>query len=125
MRRTPIVLCLALLLGAIAAVPAAADVESNPNVVVFGPAVCENGLTFEAVYSPTDPSVVGQDGDSNIVGVGKTIWFADGDGNKVELLTRPIPAGLQRLTVFCWWPFEGSPTGFVGGDILFREALRN
>lgn len=124
MRRSFAVLLAGFVLGALVAVPAWAGVDdSNPNAVGFGPAVCDNGLEFDLIYSPTDQSVVGQDTDSNITGVAKALWVATEGGDKVLLLTRPINEKLERLTVFCWWPAP-TLTGYVGGDILFRNGIR-
>ncbi len=124
MRRLVSLAALVALGGVLGAVPAAANIDSNPNAIEFGPAVCEDGKSFEAIYTPTDPSFVGQDADSNVVGVAKAIWLADEAGNKVALLTRPINPALEALTVFCWWPVPDAPTGFVGGDILFSGIAR-
>ena len=124
MRRSSSVLVAGFLISALAAAPAGAGVENNPNGSVIGPVVCDNGLAFEAVLGTTDQSFVGLDAASNIAGVAKAIWLATENGDKVALLTKPINEKLASLTVFCWWPAPEVPTGYVGGDILFRKTIR-
>ncbi len=124
MRRLLLIVSVALLVAATGVAPAVADIDSNPNVEVLEPVECDGGLAFDAVWSPTTQSVVGQDPDSNAIGVAKEFWLTDEFGTKLVLFSRPLAPGLVGLTVFCWWPSTDSPTGFVGGEILFSGNVR-
>lgn len=118
-----VALCGALV-GALA-VPALGAVDSNPNAVELTSVSCDNGLFFETIWVASPSSVPGHDLEGNGVGVAKSIFITDSAGNPiVELFHRP-GKGLDNVTVWCFWPDAGSPTGFIGGDVLFRASLRS
>ena len=96
----------------------------SPNASTFGPATCENGLEFDVIQTPTGPAVVGHDAASEILGVSKRPWFASASGEMLVPLGPPINSALAALTVFCWWSSADSPTGDIGGQILFRQPIR-
>lgn len=112
------------LVGAVA-VPALGAVDSNPNAEELTSVSCPDaGLSFETIWVASENSVAGHDLEGNTVGVAKSIYFTDTEGTPlVELFHRP-GKGLDRVTVWCFWPDAGSPTGFIGGDILFNAHLR-
>jgi hypothetical protein len=118
-----VALCAALV--GLVAVPAFASVDSNPNAQELVDVSCpEAGLFFEAIWVASENSVAGHDLEGNTVGVAKSIYVTDDAGNPlVELFHRP-GKGLDNITVWCFWPDAGSPTGFIGGDILFNAHLR-
>ena len=118
MRRLFVLLSATVLFAGLSVMPAGADIDSNPNSTPFGPATCEDGQSFDLIYSPTDPSPVGQVAGSNAMGVAKEIWLSNEFGDKLALLTNPMGRGVARHTVFCWWEAP-TPTGWVGGEILF------
>jgi hypothetical protein len=105
------------------AVPAAGDIDSNPNVLAFGPVMCEDGSVFDTIWSPNPNAAVGHDPDSNAVGIGKEFWITDAAGTKLALVSRPITPGHAEMTVFCWWPWA-TDTGFIGAEILFSGNVR-
>jgi len=113
-----------VMVGALSTAPAGADVDDNPNAVPFGPVICENGLEFGLVHLPNGATSVGHVSSSNVVGVAKRLWLASEDGQPIAPIDPPLNSGLASLTVFCYWPSEGSPTGYIGGDILFRQPIR-
>lgn len=125
MRRT-IGLISTMVLVLALALPAAGDIDQNPNATAFGPGECSNGDTFALAVSPTDPSVFAKelvmDG---LRGVAKAIYATDEDGNAVLTFWERPGAGLDALTVRCWWEAPFSPTGYIGGDILFSGNSRN
>lgn len=110
---------------------AEAGVDSNPNAELFAqPAICPDAdLNFGAVWTPTPQSPTGHDLDGNVVGVAKTPYPVAEVGSEftpaATIFERP-GRGLGDLTVFCYWavPLQVSPTGFLGGDILFDADLR-
>lgn len=105
---------------------ALADVTSNPNAIGFGPATCPStGQTYEALVTPTSTSKPGLVTTSHLVGVAKSLAFTSADGVPIIPLFDTVGAGLDERTVWCYWPFTQSPTGFAGGDILFRAAERD
>jgi hypothetical protein len=118
-----VALCAALV--GLVAVPAFASVDSNPNAQELVDVSCpEAGLFFEAIWVASENSVAGHDLEGNTVGVAKSVYVTDDAGNPlVELFHRP-GKGLDNITVWCFWPDAGSPTGFIGGDILFNAHLR-
>ena len=118
-----VALCVALV-GALA-VPALGAVDSNPNAQELTSVSCPDaGLFFETIWVASESSVAGHDLEGNSVGVAKSLYFTDSEGNQVaELFHRP-GKGLDNITVWCFWPDAGSPTGFVGGDVLFNAHLR-
>lgn len=107
------------------AVPALAKVDSNPNAAELADVTCpEAGLFFEAIWVASPNSLAGHDLEGNTVGVAKSLYFTDSEGNPgMEIFHRP-GKGLDSVTVWCFWPDAGSPTGFVGGDVLFNAPLR-
>ncbi len=117
MKRAASVLGVVLVAVMLGAAPAAADIDQSPNAAPFGPAQCEDGRYLENLYTPG--GIVGQQIGTNFMGTSHLAWLALSDGTKVEPLGRPLSPGLEKLTVFCWWADEGSPTGYIGGDILF------
>ncbi len=94
------------------AIPASADIDQSPNSIPFGPSVCEDGRSFDVSYSPTDPSPVGMNLDSNQMGVSKRLdviipTTSDPLGDHILLETvydRP-GKGLDKNTVRCVAPF--------------------
>ena len=125
MRRSVSVIVATLLLGVLGVVPALADVDKNPNVLTLVNVICPDaGLSFEAVWSPTAQSVTGHDSESNLVGVAKSVHVTDSEGNPIPgavLFDRP-GKGLDQNTVWCFWEEPDLPTGYAGGDILFRST---
>lgn len=118
-----VVLCVALT-GALA-VPALAAVDSNPNAVELSDVSCpEAGLFFDTIWVATEGSVAGHDLEGNAVGVAKSIYITDSEGNPLAVIFDRPGKGLDNITVWCFWPDAGSPTGFIGGDILFNAHLR-
>lgn len=65
---------------------------------------------------------VGHGPESNAVGIPKEFWVTDENGQKLQLLSRPLAPGLEGMTVFCWFPAE--PFGYVGAEILFSGNVR-
>ena len=118
MKRAASVLGVVMLAVMLGAAPAAADIDKNPNAQPFGPAQCEDGRTFEQLYSPG--GIVGQVSGTNEMGTNHRPWLVLADGTQIEPLGPPLSPGLEKLTVFCWWVQEGSPTGYIGGDIIFN-----
>ena len=116
MKRAASVLGVALVAVMLGAAPAAADIDRSPNANPFGPAECEDGQIFENLYSPG--GIVGQQIGTNVMGTNHLAWLALSDGTKIAPLGSPLSPGLAKLTVFCWWAEAGSPTGYIGGDIL-------
>jgi hypothetical protein len=118
-----VALCVALV-GALA-VPALGAVDSNPNALELTSVSCPDaGLFFETIWVASESSVAGHDLEGNAVGVAKSIYITDDEGTPlVELFDRP-GKGLDNITVWCFWPDAGSPTGFIGGDVLFNAHLR-
>jgi hypothetical protein len=125
MRRKSLIVAVSAVLVCLAAIPALADVDKNPNAQqLVGVSCPDAGLSFETIWVPAGSSVAGHDLEGNIVGVAKSIYLTDPAGVPlVELFHRP-GAGLDNVTVWCFWPDPASPTGFIGGDILFRSHLR-
>jgi len=118
-----VALCVALV-GALA-VPALGAVDSNPNASELTSVSCDDGrLFFETIWVASQSSVAGHDLEGNTVGVAKSLYITDDLGMpQVELFHRP-GRGLDNTTVWCFWPDAGSPTGFIGGDVLFNARLR-
>jgi hypothetical protein len=118
-----VALCAALV-GALA-VPALGALDSNPNAVEISSVSCPDaGLFFETIWVGSYSSVAGHDLEGNTVGVLKSLYITDSEGDPlVELFHRP-GKGLDNITVWCFWPDADSPTGFVGGDVLFNARLR-
>lgn len=116
-------LCAALI--GVLAVPASAALDSNPNAVELSDVSCvEAGLFFDTIWVATEGSVAGHDLEGKVVGVAKSIYITDSDGTPLaEIFDRP-GKGLDKITVWCFWPDAGSPTGFIGGDVLFNAHLR-
>jgi hypothetical protein len=118
-----VALCAALV-GALA-VPALGALDSNPNAVEIASVSCPDAdLFFETIWVGSGSSLAGHDLEGNTVGVLKSLYFTDSEGNPlVELFHRP-GKGLDNITVWCFWPDADSPTGFVGGDVLFNARMR-
>jgi len=118
-----VVLCVAL--TGVLAVPALGAVDSNPNASQLVEVSCPDaGLFFEAIWVASQNTVAGHDLEGNTVGVAKSLYITDSEGNPlVEIFDRP-GKGLDNTTVWCFWPDAGSPTGFIGGDVLFNAHLR-
>lgn len=118
-----VALCVALV--GVVAVPALGAVDSNPNANELSDVSCpEAGLFFDTIWVATENSIAGHDLEGNSVGVAKSIYITDSEGTPVaEVFDRP-GRGLDNITVWCFWPDAGSPTGFIGGDILFNAHLR-
>jgi hypothetical protein len=118
-----VALCVAL--AGWVAVPALATVDRSPNAQQLVAVSCPDaGLSFETIWVASASSVAGHDLEGNTVGVAKSLYITDSDGTaQVELFHRP-GRGLDDVTVWCFWPDGESPTGFIGGDILFNARLR-
>lgn len=118
-----VVLCVAL--TGVLAVPALGGVDSNPNAQELAGVTCPDaGLFFEVIWVASQNSVAGHDLEGNTVGVAKSLYATDSEGTPVaEIFHRP-GRGLDNVTVWCFWPDAGSPTGFIGGDVLFNAHLR-
>lgn len=125
MKRSFASLALCVALVSALAVPALGAVDSSPNAVELTSVSCPDAdLFFETIWVATESSVAGHDVEGNTVGVAKSIYITDADGSPlVELFDRP-GQGLDNITVWCFWPDAGSPTGFIGGDVLFKAHLR-
>jgi hypothetical protein len=118
-----VALCAALV--PLMAVPALAAVDSNPNAQELVGVTCpEADLFFEAIWVASPSSVAGHDVDGNRVGVAKSLYLTDSEGSPVAPLFDRAGQGLDNITVWCFWPDAGSPTGFIGGDVLFNAHLR-
>lgn len=126
MKRSFVTVALSVALVGAVAVPALGAVDSNPNAVELTSVSCDGGrLFFETIWVASENSVAGHDLEGNTVGVAKSIYVTDAEGTPlVEIFDRP-GKGLDKITVWCFWPDAGSPTGFVGGDILFNAHLRS
>lgn len=124
MRPTLVVAVLCIALVGVAR-PSYAGVDQNPNAFELTNVACpEAGLAFDTIWIASEGSLAGHDLDSNVVGVAKSLFVTDSEGNPIgQILSRP-GRGLDNVTVWCFWPDAGSPTGFVGGDVLFRAHLR-
>lgn len=118
MRRAASFLGVVLLAVMLGAAPAAADIDQSPNANPFGPAWCEDGRSLDNLYTPG--GIVGQQVGTNVMGTNHRAWLVTPDGTKIQPLGPPLSPGLDRLTVFCWWVEDDSPTGYLGGDILFN-----
>jgi hypothetical protein len=59
------------------------------------------------------------------VGVAKSLYLADAVGTPLVPLFDVRGKGLDTVTTWCYWPSAVSPTGYIGGDILFNAALRS
>lgn len=118
-------MALCVVLAGAVAVPALGAVDSNPNASELADVSCpEAGLFFETIWVATESSVAGHDIEANTVGVAKSLYITDSAGNRVaEIFDRP-GKGLDNITVWCFWPDAGSPTGFIGADVLFNAHLR-
>lgn len=125
-RRSFVTVALCVVLVGLVAVPAVAAVDKNPNAQELVEVNCpEAGLLFEAIWVASSSSVAGHDLEGNIVGVAKSLYITDAAGSPlIELFHRP-GRGLDNITVWCFWPDPGSPTGFVGGNVLFNAHLRS
>ncbi len=126
MRRSFVTAALAVALVGAVAVPALGAVDKNPNAAELTSVSCPDaGLFFETIWVASESSVAGHDLDGNAVGVAKSIYLTDDTGAPlVEIFDRP-GKGLDNITVWCFWPDAGSPTGFIGGDVLFNAHLRS
>jgi hypothetical protein len=117
-----VALCVALV--GVLAVPAMGAVDSNPNASELTSVSCDNDLFFETIWVASQSSVAGHDLEGNRVGVAKSLYITDSEGTPLaELFHRP-GKGLANVTVWCFWPDAGSPTGYIGGDVLFNAHLR-
>lgn len=125
MRRSFAVVVLCVALTGVLAVPALGGVDSNPNAHELVGVTCPDAsLFFEAIWVASQNSVAGHDLEGNTVGVAKSLYLTDSDGDPVaEIFHRP-GKGLDNITVWCFWPDAASPTGFIGGDILFNAHSR-
>ena len=85
MKRAASVLGVVMLAVMLGAAPAAADIDKNPNAQPFGPAQCEDGRTFDQLYSPG--GIVGQVSGTNEMGTSHraTINQASGAGNYANI----------------------------------------
>lgn len=124
MRRVIVLVSALMLIGALAG-SADADIDNNPNHLAFGPGQCSNGDGFEVAISPSGPFVFAKEFTADgVFGVAKALYLTDAAGNDLVTVWQRPGAGLEQLTVRCWWPDGNSPTGWVGGDILFRGKDR-
>lgn len=124
-KRSFAIVALCVALTGVLALPALGAVDSNPNAVELAEVSCPDAdLFFETIWVATEGSVAGHDLEGNTVGVAKSIYITDSEGNPVaEIFDRP-GKGLDNVTVWCFWPDVASPTGFIGGDVLFNAQLR-
>jgi len=124
-KRSFVTIALSVALVAALAVPALGAVDRNPNASELNSVSCDDGrLFFETIWVASQSSVAGHDLDGKAVGVAKSLYITDDEGMpQVELFHRP-GMGLDNVTVWCFWPDAGSPTGFIGGDVLFKAHLR-
>lgn len=119
------ILAITVATAGLGTLPAQAAVDTNPHAVMFGPVSCpQAGLYFEEVWLPTPQATPGHVLDGNVVGVAKSLYLTDSAGNPVFAIFDRPGNGLDKNTVWCFWPFPGSPTGYGGGDILFNANLR-
>jgi hypothetical protein len=124
-RRTLVGMVVGIALVGVLAVPSLADVDQSPNAVELINVTCPPaGLSFGTIWLPSRSTLAGHDLEDNIVGVVKSLFITDQDGNPIAQLFHRPGKGLDNITVWCFWPDADSPTGFVGGDILFRGPLR-
>lgn len=115
--------CAALVAGATFAVAAPpVDAGSPVSQELTWVSCPEAGRSFGATRVPAPPAVVGLVVDGPTVGVATSLWLASGAGTPlVPLWSRP-GVGLERRTVWCYWPWAESPTGFVGAHLLLSGA---
>ncbi len=126
MKRTLTVLVFCMALSGVVAIPAFASVDQNPNAVELTSVTCPDAeLFFGTIWIGSESSPAGHDLEGNIVGVAKSLYITDPDGNPIAAGFDRPGKGLDAVTVWCFWPDGGSPTGFVGGDILFKAPLRS
>ena len=123
-KRIALLLLVVGLVGAIGVAPVAATPDQSPNALQFTEMNCENGIVAGEFY------VVGQ-GEAGhilelgIVGVAKSFFLLDGDGN-VQFTFFDVPGkGLDKNTTWCTWELE-TPGGTLsfGADILFQGKYR-
>ncbi len=70
-------------------------------------------------------SLASHDLEGKRVGVAKSLYLTDDGGTPLVELWDRTGKGLANITVWCFWPDAGSPTGFIGGDVLFNAHLRS
>jgi len=125
MKRLISVLAATAAMVGLGAAPAAASVDSNPNAYSVGPVTCPGtDVSFELIWSPVLESPVGQDLDMGRGGVAKAVYVVLPDGTPVGTVFERPGKGLDKNTVFCYWPEAISPTGFIGADILLHGNNR-
>ena len=90
--------------------------SDNPNVEMLSNVVCDNGVTFDAVYVP-GPGTAGLDPDSTVVGIAKSLYLISETGNRVLIWERGAQG--NPSTVWCEW---GSLEARFGGDIHFAAV---
>lgn len=96
--------------------PAGADVDDNPNAVETVDVTCDDGTTFESVWS-VPGSGVAHDLEGKRIAVATSV-YATIEGVPVGALFDRPGVGLDRLTVWCVWNEPASPTGQAGADTL-------
>lgn len=125
MKRSLLAVVLCVALTGLVTAPAVAAVDSNPNALQLVNVSCPDaGLSFDSIWVPSEHSVVGHNLDANFVGVAKSIYATDSAGNAVAPISVNQGRGLASITTWCFWPDPGSPTGYIGADILFNANLR-
>jgi hypothetical protein len=125
MRRSIGTVVLASALVGLVAVPAWGAVDRNPNAFqLIGVSCPEVGLHFETTWVASPSSLAGHDLDGNGVGVAKSLYVTTNEGEPVGTLWDRMGKGLKEITVWCYWEDGGSPTGYLGGDVLFNAHQR-
>lgn len=109
---------------ALAGAPASAE-PAGPNAISFGPVTCPATNTiYQDVVLPASQAKPGLVVGSSLVGVATSLWVAMPDGAPIVAIFDRPGAGLDALTVWCYWPSPVSPTGYIAGAILFNANNR-
>ncbi len=124
MRRSFVTVAVCVALVGALAVPALGAVDSNPNASELTSVSCNNGLFFETIWVASQSSLAGHDLEGKSLGVAKSLYLTDNQGTPVAEIWDRQGKGLANITVWCFWPDDESPTGFIGGDVLFNARLR-
>lgn len=114
----------------LAPAPALAEIDKNPIAVPFGPAQCEGGLDIGLSYTPTESAPVGMNLETGKKGVAKSLAVIAITGPDplvdhvvLETLFDRPGRGLDKNTVLCVWPLEGTPV-WIGAEIAFTGNAR-
>jgi hypothetical protein len=123
-KRIALLFLVVVLLGALGVAPVAATPDQSPQALQFTEIDCANGIVAGEFY------VVGQ-GEAGhvlelgVVGVAKSFFLMDADGN-TQVTFFDVPGkGLDKNTTWCTWELETQGgTLFFGADILFQGNYR-